>query len=42
MTAIQARELVVRMYRKHGGGSPQHIKALKRYNKIANLYSEGN
>lgn len=25
---------------QHGGGSPQHIKALKRYDKIAGTWSD--
>lgn len=40
MSIKQARALVVAAYKKHGGGSRQHIKALKRYDSIAGTWTD--
>ena len=40
MSKYQAMQLLIKAYRKYGGGSPQHIKALKRYDKIAGTWSD--
>ena len=40
MTKKQAISQILRAYHAHGGGSPQHIAALKLYDKIAGTWSD--